>query len=204
MLGNKTRDKSKIITYWIGKNIAKTGINPNLFTILAIPIGLVGGLFIYTEDYIPALLFIVLSTIWDALDGSVARAQNKASKFGNYLDAMVDKAVEISIYLGFAFAGFGQEAFLVIAGSMLISYAKPRTAMVIQIDNHDWPAVGERFERVLFLILTLLIALFVQTVNIGGKDYEIISILLYSLSVIVFFGSIQRILYAKNLIEKVK
>ena len=47
---------------------------------------------------------------------------------GNYLDAMIDRDVEIIIYLGFALSGFFIEAFLVVTGSLLVSYAKARTA----------------------------------------------------------------------------
>ena len=167
MLGTILRSKFVKPLYKIGVIIGKTGINPNMFSIIAIAFAIAAAYFLATQNYVFGLVFVIIASCWDCLDGSVARAQGKVSKFGNYLDALIDKYVEIIIYFGFVLAGFSVEAFLVITGSLVLSYAKPRTAIVVHIDNHDWPAIGERPDRMMLLIMIIIIGIFLPNFSVG-------------------------------------
>ncbi len=175
MLGTNLRKVFSNMVFKIGKTIGKTGINPNFFTFLGVIVAGFAAYLYSQQEMLLGFIFIIAASFWDAIDGSVARAQNKASKFGNYFDAMIDKYVEILFYLVLALAGFPLEAFLVISGSLILSYAKPRTAIVVPIDNHDWPAIGERLDRLLILVAVLAIALFAPMLTIGGRTFSTIS-----------------------------
>ena len=201
MLGSRLRDFWAEYSPSIGKLLARTHIYPNYFTVSAVFIAFLAAYFIAIHNFLLGLLFIILASLWDALDGAVAKAQKKESPFGNYLDAMVDKYVEIIFYLGFALAGYGLEAFLVVTGSLILSYAKPRTAIVVPIDNHDWPAIGERVDRLVLLIIALIVGTFLPTITILNYTFNTISSLLLLLAVVVYTGSIQRILYARRIIN---
>mgnify|MGYP006285314059 CR=1 FL=1 len=201
MLGANLREKLSKPVYKVGELIAKTNVNPNIFTISGIFVAAIAAYFLVKQQYLPALIFIIFSAAWDGIDGSIARAQGKKSKWGNYLDALIDKYVEIIIYLGFALGGFAIESFLVITGSMILSYAKPRTAIVVPIDNHDWPAIGERADRLLFLIISMLAGIFLPQIKILAQSLPTISVLLYVLAGIVYIGSVQRMLYARKIIK---
>jgi len=190
----------KYITGPIVKLLSKLGIHPNYITSFSVITSLVAGYFIYVSDFLLATIFIVISVFIDVLDGGVARYSGKVTKFGNYFDAMVDKYVEVIIYLGFALGGYPIEAIFALSGSFLLSYAKPRLAITIPIDNHDWPAIGERGDRLLVLICGMVLFLIIGSF----QGYSMISIALYSVAVITYIGGIQRILYAKGLIDKVK
>ncbi|MFH1470625.1 MAG: CDP-alcohol phosphatidyltransferase family protein [Candidatus Micrarchaeota archaeon] len=188
----------------IGKIIAKTGVNPNFVTFLAIPLAIVASYSIATGFYLGAFLFGALAMWMDALDGAVARASNRVTKFGNYFDAMVDKYVEMIIYAGFLFLDplrYGLFAFLAAAGTMLISYAKPRVAIVIQTDNRDWPAIGERADRLAVLFIGLLFsAAFGNTLALFGFDMLQLTLVLVASMTIA--GSVGRIEYARELIRE--
>lgn len=201
MLGEKLRQKLKKPLEKIGSLIAKTGINPNIFSSFAILWAVIAAYFIANENITIGFIFVILAAIWDALDGSLARAEGKVSKFGNYLDALIDRYVEIIIYLGFAFAGFQIEAFLVISGSLVVSYAKSRTAIITQVDNHGWPTIGERLDRLVLLIIAMLISIFLPSAKIFGFAVSSMSLFLYLIAIIVYIGSVQRIFYAKEIIE---
>jgi len=201
MLGADLREKFTKPLFKIGEFIAKSGIPPNYFTIFGLVLAGVAAYFISIHDFILGFVFIIVASAWDAIDGSVARAQKKATKFGNYLDALIDKYVEIIFYLGFALGGFAIEAFLVITGSLVLSYAKPRTAICVPIDNHDWPAIGERADRLLFLIAAMLLGIFLPELTIMGYTFSTISALLFILAAVVYIGSVQRMLYAKKIID---
>ena len=202
MLGSKLRKKLEKRLEAISSLIARTGVNPNVFSSIALVWAVLAAYFIANIYMVSGLIFVVLAAVWDAFDGSLARVTHKVTKFGNYLDAMIDRYVEIIILLGFAFSGFFIESFLVVSGSLLVSYAKARTAIVVPIDNHDWPAIGERFERLLLLVIALAISIFLPTINLMGFDISTLSFFLYLIAAMVYIGGAQRIFYAKSLINK--
>jgi archaetidylinositol phosphate synthase len=195
MLGQIRKDIKPLLRK-IAKIISVIPLTANQFTFLAIPLSGVAAYFLATENYLYGLIFVIFSILIDLLDGSFAEAKKQKSFFGNYWDALVDKMVEAIIYFGLAF-NYPLLAFLCFSTTMLNSYAKPRVALVIETDNHDWPAIGDRADRLLLLIIGLLIANFITIQNI-----DIVQITLGIITIITFFGFIQRILYAKKLIKK--
>lgn len=202
MLGAKFRDKLRKPFEKIGSLLAKTGINPNIFSSFALLWAVIAAYYIANKNITMGLVFVIITTIWDALDGSLARAEKKVTKFGNYLDAMIDRYVEIIIYLGFALAGFQIEAFLVVSGSLLVSYAKARTAIVVPIGNQDWPAMGERPDRLILLIVGMIMGIFLPMISLLGYVISSMSLFLYIIAIMVYVGSIQRVFYARNIIKK--
>lgn len=195
MLGQIRKDIKPLLRK-IAKIISVIPLTANQFTFLAIPLSGVAAYFLATENYLYGLIFVIFSILIDLLDGSFAEAKKQKSFFGNYWDAVVDKMVEAIIYFGLAF-NYPLLAFLCFSTTMLNSYAKPRVALIIETDNHDWPAIGDRADRLLLLIIGLLIANFITIQNI-----DIVQITLGIITIITFFGFMQRILYAKKLIKK--
>ena len=195
MLGQMRKDIKPLLRK-SAKIISVIPLTANQFTFLAIPLSGVAAYFLAAENYLYGLIFVIFSILIDLLDGSFAEAKKQKSFFGNYWDAVVDKMVEAIIYFGLAF-NYPLLAFLCFSTTMLNSYAKPRVALIIETDNHDWPAIGDRADRLLLLIIGLLIANFITIQNI-----DIVQITLGIITIITFFGFMQRILYAKKLIKK--
>lgn len=201
MLGADLRERTASFTAPVGRLIARSGIPPNAFTLLAIPVAGVAA-FAFAGGHLAwGAAFMLLAFLTDAFDGAVARAQQRTSKFGNYLDAMVDKYVEIIPFVGLAVLGYGVEAFLVISGSLVLSYAKPRAALVVLLDNHDWPAIGERIDRTALILAGILLAWLWPSFGLAGHTFDTLSTALYLVTAVVFIGSVQRVFYAKKLIE---
>ena len=71
-----------------------------LLTILAISI-------LGRHHIIDIVLIPIIATIFvlDALDGYIARKQNKTSKFGEVLDTVADRIIENAFYIYFAWTG---------------------------------------------------------------------------------------------------
>jgi archaetidylinositol phosphate synthase len=185
-----------------GAAIGRLRFQPDLFTVISLVWAFASSWAIYRHSYLLAAVFVLITGAWDGIDGSVARAQGKSSGFGNYLDAMIDKYVEVIIYSGFALSGFALQAFLVITGSLILSYAKPRAAMVTAINNHDWPAIGDRADRFVLLVATLIASAVYPTIGFASKNFSTTSIMLYIIAVVVYIGGIQRAFYAKRIIEQ--
>ncbi|MCI7014747.1 MAG: CDP-diacylglycerol--serine O-phosphatidyltransferase [Campylobacter sp.] len=65
-------------------------ILPNLFTAASIFLGVLSVLSSIKGDFSVAIIYIVLSFVFDGLDGRVARLTNTTSKFGVEFDSLAD------------------------------------------------------------------------------------------------------------------
>ena len=77
--------------------LSRSPLNPDSVTIIGFIIGIVACVTAFMGFYYTALIFILLNRIIDGLDGPIARAQNRQSDFGGYLDIVLD----FLIYAGF-------------------------------------------------------------------------------------------------------
>lgn len=158
-------------------------VTPNILTIAGLVFVFAGSYFIYLQEFFKAGVLILVGNIFDALDGSLARRHNLSSKFGAFLDSVIDRLSDMTplFVLMYSFKDdpvyFSLTA-LAVAGSVMTSYTKARAeSLGIQCN------VGllERPERSIILIAGLLLS------NIN------ISILLISLGSTI--TTIQRILW---------
>ncbi|MCH7902267.1 CDP-alcohol phosphatidyltransferase family protein [archaeon] len=196
MLG-KTREIWKPITKAVAKPFAALGIPPNLFSFFGVILALIAAYFISMDKLLVGGIFALLAVSIDLFDGQVAKLQGKESLFGNYFETMMDKVVEIILFIGVAFL-YPLAAIVALGFSMLASYAKPRVGLVIITDNRDWLSLGEHSERMLIFVL----ALFLSQIFSHIMGFPTLEVALWLIAGITFVGSIQRILYAKWLIEE--
>ncbi|MBI2112374.1 CDP-alcohol phosphatidyltransferase family protein [Candidatus Woesearchaeota archaeon] len=195
MLGLYLREKTEKISSFFAQGLIKLRISPNMLTISSIFLALGAAYFLSKQRFGWGLLFVILASFWDVLDGSLARSSGKVTKFGNYLDAMIDRWVEVLFYFGLALAGFKIEAFLVATGSVIHSYAKARLALVIPTTNREWPAIGDRTDRLVLLIILLVIRSIIPSNALFSK-------LLFAQATIIGIGIIQRMIYAHQVIKE--
>ncbi len=136
----------------------RINITPNFLTILGLFITGIGSLFIVSGSFFTAGIFILLGNLCDAVDGALARRYNKTSKFGAFLDSVVDRYSDFLPFAGFA-VYFSSDTFILIlsllavAGSFLVSYSKAR-AESLGIECNV--GILERPERSIILIVSLL------------------------------------------------
>src|SRR3989344_6828044 len=187
MLGS-LREKTKPFTRLVAKPFAMIGFPPLLFTLLGVLLAIIASFFLFQQKFSEAFLFTLLAISIDLFDGEVARLQKKESLFGNYFETMVDKLVEIILFIGTAFL-FPLASICALAFSMFNSYAKPRVALVIITDNRDWPAIGEHAERMLLLLLGILLSIF----SLKFSGFKALEISLWLIAIISAIGSVQRI-----------
>jgi archaetidylinositol phosphate synthase len=172
--------------------------SPNTFTFFAFVLALPACWAIAQQQYLLAILFILLSGFIDLVDGCLARALNQTSRFGSYFDAMIDRYVDCVLYFGFFLNGFQLEAFLATVGTVLTSYAKPRTAIADQMYAQDWPTIGERTERFILILAGLLLA--TRWPQIAGVST--IGAMLWLTAGMTHIGAIQRVVYTRRLLHK--
>jgi phosphatidylglycerophosphate synthase len=120
------REALKKFYHPLGLVIARTGIHPNLITLLSLFLGTVSAYFFYHQKVLTAVGLLVLSGLFDLIDGTVAREKDKASKFGAVFDWIADKWVDGFVLgaVGFAYAS-PFTAVTAVTVSMLHSFIKP-------------------------------------------------------------------------------
>lgn len=95
------------------------------------------------------LAVIALAT--DLVDGEVARLSDTCTPLGNYVDAMGDRTRECLLLLGLLWTSPDLVA-LAIVGTCLTSFAKARCALVLNMDNRDWPGFGDHPDRAALIL----------------------------------------------------
>jgi len=110
-------------------------------------------------------IFIMIGGIFDMLDGIVARTTGRATKFGAFLDSVLDRYSDAFLFLSIAWylAAHGDHtgSFLSIGtlvGAFLISYARAR-AEGLGASCHT--GILERPERIILLIVGTVTGLIV-------------------------------------------
>lgn len=191
---SELRTKIKPFSSFVSKPFIKAKIDPNIISTLGLVFAIVGAIFVIRHDWVLAFIFFVLAPLMDLIDGNVARALNKRSNWGNYYETMIDKLVDFVMLGSFALVpGFALPAVLALGFSAVASYAKPRVALIVVTDNRDWPGIGEHADK----LSIVLIGLFLAAIGLN-----LIYWFLCLIALISFVGLLQRMLYAKGLIEE--
>ena len=148
---------------YLARGLAKSGISPNAITVIGLVLVTAGAAaYPFHRNSLVFGAWLALSFSFDALDGAVARLTGRSSKFGGYLDAVVDRYQELAVLAAIAWVHDAwPAALLVVSGSYLTSYNKARAAMEIAVDNGDWPDLIERLERIIFVVALLVIGYWV-------------------------------------------
>lgn len=189
--------------FWnfLAGGLVRTGLSPNQVTLIGLMLVLANcALFLVHESTLWFGLLLALSFAFDGLDGAVARITSRTSKFGGYLDAIIDRYQEAAVFLVLAIVGgLWLPCFLVVTGSLFTSYNKARAAVEITIDNDRWPDLLERLERIVILC-TLLI--FDPILNdIFALEGQVLRYGLWILAILTHATAIQRFFRARRLIE---
>ncbi len=115
------------------KLLAKTGLSPNALTVLGLMLAVGVAWILAAGHFFLGGFLVLLSGAFDLLDGAVARASGRSSRFGALLDSTFDRFSEAALFLGllayYANQGSYQELVLVgaaLVGSMMTSYVRAR------------------------------------------------------------------------------
>ena len=183
-----------------GRFLASCHIAPNTLTLLGLIFTLASCAYlIWTENVLVFCVLIFVCALFDGLDGAVARASGRVTKFGSYLDAMCDRYMETSVVLAVAYVtGFWLPSVLIVIGIMNTSYAKARAAMEVPVTNLEWPDLLEKGERGLIYWLGLILSELIGRPIFG---YDLFYWVLWALVIGVHFTVIQRMMRAKKYIE---
>jgi phosphatidylglycerophosphate synthase len=137
----------------------KIYISPNALTAAGFIITLIASVTIAHNLFWGGVL-ILAGGFFDMLDGAVARAHNKSSEFGAFLDSVLDRYADAFIFLGFAAHFFSVQSTTGIwlslgtmVGALLISYTRARAE---GLGKECKVGLMERPERIMLLALAAI------------------------------------------------
>ncbi|MBN1330200.1 MAG: CDP-alcohol phosphatidyltransferase family protein [Candidatus Heimdallarchaeota archaeon] len=171
----KTRSSYKKYMQPFGRLIGKTGISPNAITMIsgvfaiatAVMYSFQGNVGTFKHWWAIGFVLMFLTGFIDVVDGSVARATGKTTKFGKVLDPVMDRFAEFCFLIGIAIGKFTYEpltwSFLddipigaicmfSFAGMIFASYSRARGESVAQMTVES-VGIMERREKLIVLYL---------------------------------------------------
>ncbi len=168
-------------------------VTPNALTIGGLCLSLAVFYLIARGRLLAAAVILLLSGFCDLLDGAVARNKNMVTRFGGFLDSVLDRYSDLLVMFGLSIfflrassPFFSMTTFFAAVGVAIIPYARARAeAASIRCDN----GLLERSERVILLLIGLIL---------GGNILKAVVLVLAVFTHITVF---QRVLLAKRVTE---
>jgi CDP-diacylglycerol--glycerol-3-phosphate 3-phosphatidyltransferase len=139
--------------------LLRTRIRPNTLTLIGLLLNIPVALLIATGRLRYGAVVFLVASLFDVLDGAVAKRGNRGTRFGAFFDSTMDRISDMLLFGGVAWYVKDQEplgelfAFLALAAlafSLLISYTRARAECIIPSCQVGF---AERPERIIILIL---------------------------------------------------
>ena len=174
-------------------------LSPNSLTLIGLVISIISAAAFSRGELITGGALILISGVFDILDGAVARTNGRMTTFGSFLDSVCDRFADAVIFIGIMYGALsgsittntllGIPLWLwcatALVGSLLVSYTRARAegAGVKKMDI----GIAERSERMILLAAGAFSGLIVWAVA--------------AIVVLTHITIIQRIVYAKNVLD---
>lgn len=177
------------ITNPVVRILSKTKLKPNTLTFIELAISICVAYAIVTGYFLLGGVLVLVSGLFDLLDGALARFTKQSTKFGAILDSAVDRLSEAAIFCGLLIWYLPKEGatleivaiFAALIGSFLVSYIRARAE---GLGLECRVGLFTRAERVIVLAVGLLV--------------NQVFIALWVLVVFVYITVAQRLLYLRK------
>lgn len=147
------KEKAKDLLTPLVDFLAERNIKPNHLTFSGLFLSIIPAVLYALGFYLPAGIFLLLFSLFDTLDGELARKTGNVSSFGGVLDSTFDRIQEGIIFAGILYS-FQKSSlalmliFLSFLFSFMISYVRARG------EGYDFSTRKgpmERTERIIYL-----------------------------------------------------
>ena len=176
-------------------------LSPNTLTLIGLVISIISAAAFARGELITGGALILVSGLFDILDGAVARTNEYITAFGGFLDSVCDRFADAVIFIGIMYGALdgsistntllGIPLWLwcatALVGSLLVSYTRAR-AEGAGVEKMDI-GIAERPERMILLA--------------GGAFSGLIVWAIASIVILTHITIIQRIVYAKNVLDEI-
>jgi CDP-diacylglycerol--glycerol-3-phosphate 3-phosphatidyltransferase len=138
----------------VARGLLRVGLTADMVTVIGATITVVSALVLIPQGrFVPALLIVGFFIAADVLDGTMARISGTQGPWGAWLDATLDRVADVAVFGGLLWWSVQHAdtpttvfAWICLAGSVAISYAKARAEAVGATANGG---IAERAERLI-------------------------------------------------------
>ncbi len=163
MLSSLVADRVRGRVQRIGALVARTGLSPNQLTVLGLLLNAVVAVVLGLGHLQVAGALLLVAGAFDVLDGAVARATGRVTRFGGVLDSVLDRYAEALVIGGLLVWLVRSDrgalpvllCYATIVGSLLVSYVRARAEGAGLALTQGFFA---RPERIVVLAIGLLLA----------------------------------------------
>jgi phosphatidylglycerophosphate synthase len=137
--------------------LAPTFVTPIQITWAGALLVIAGAIAFGTGSYVLGAVLTLVGEIIDCVDGDLARITGRTSRWGAFLDSVLDRWTDAALILGLGYSDMdtlGAAAGLALTASFLTSYTRAR-AQSLGVDCPD--GIGGRDSRILVLVLAALL-----------------------------------------------
>lgn len=201
-----SRERTRKATDAIGRAVAKTGLSPNVLTLLQLVLTLPAAYLLWQGPLLWGGLAMLVAASLDFIDGAVARVTGRTSKVGGYLDSMVDRFVDLLLLLPLLLRLDDTKAW--VAGSVFL-FAMTATSFARARLFQDMPPppasawrrdLLERQDRYALLVPAVLAQ---GILDLQAIDFELLFWALVVLAALAVVTVLQRMRTAMRLLREV-
>ena len=117
----------------IVRMLALSRIHPNALTFIGLLINIWAAFLFASGKMFAAGMVVVGASVFDMVDGRVARATSQVTRFGGFFDSVLDRYSDLVLYIGLLvyYASINRFAYIVLTaivmmGSVMVSYTRAR------------------------------------------------------------------------------
>ena len=155
--------------------------DPNFLTFTGLVFNILVGVLFAFGHIVGGGYMMILAGAFDVLDGAVARAGKRITRFGGYFDSVIDRYSDLAVLVGVMvyFAALRNTFYLVLTGialigSIMVSYARARAELAIphckvgfmeRPERHITLMVGAIFNHLITAIWILAITTHIDAIH---------------------------------------
>ena len=180
----------RVVRGWIRPIVgllAALRVDPTVLTVVGLLLNFGAAAVVWTGELRWGALAFLFASLFDMLDGSLARSMGRESRLGAFLDSTFDRLAETALFVailhdllvrGWGPSWMPEVVLVALAGSLATSYARARAEGLGQDCKVGWV---ERPERVILLVVGL------------AAGTTVLGFVLFALAALSWWTTFQRI-----------
>lgn len=183
----------------LGKICYRLGLRPNFITAVSFGCAIVSGIMFWRNEMIWGVVWMLLTSFTDMLDGSTARAGNIGTVFGGILDHVSDRYGEFFILAGMTMSGAVHPGWGLFAlfGMLIASYTRAAAESMGKIENCAVGIMG-RLEKFILIMAGSIAEHFLPTGTWPKGGWLEFALIIVGVTSVI--TAIQRLAYTKKVL----
>jgi CDP-diacylglycerol--glycerol-3-phosphate 3-phosphatidyltransferase len=161
-VSNDSRARIKKAFEPIALGLGRLGLTPDALTLVGFAITVVGAVLVSQQLWLAGGIVVLAGGVFDMFDGTLARATNRVSNLGAFMDSVFDRAGEAIVYVAIVIgcsraqvelgAWFGAAA---LAAAFMVSYVRAKSEGLGFTQGTGMAAIGVMPREVRLVVLTI-------------------------------------------------